>query len=483
VNAPLRRVAIAVFVLFGLLFANLNYVQFVQGDKLRRDPTNQRVQLQEYERQRGSIVVDGQAIAASKETDGRLKYLRTYPAPTLYPHVTGFASPRFGDTGIERSEDEVLSGDDDRLFVRRLTEIVTGRQPKGGNVVLTLDKEIQQAAFQGLQNRNGAIAALDPRTGEILAMVSGPAYDPNQLATHDSEAGKQAWDRLNSDPDKPLLNRALRQTYPPGSTFKVIVSAAALKDGATADTSVPSPLRYTPPQTTRFIQNFAGSSCGGQTVTLLRALTVSCNTAYARLGVELGQEKVTAMAREFGFEDEDLNVPLSAVPSRIGDIPDPPALAQSSIGQRDVRMTPLQGAMIAAAVANDGTLMKPYLVKEVQAPDRKPLDVTRPDEMSQPLTADQAGELQRMMRGVVQGDGGTGRRARISGVDVGGKTGTAEDGDQRQDHSWFIGYAIVDGEAVGAVAVVLENAGTSSSSTAEIAGQVLRAIVQNRGSR
>ena len=480
-NAPLRKVAIAVFILFGLLFANLNYVQFFQGDELRRDPTNQRVQLQEYERQRGSIVVDGQAIATSKETNGRLKYLRTYPAPALYPHVTGFQSPRFGEAGIERSEDAVLSGNDDRLFVRRVSEIITGRRPKGGNVVLTLNRKVQQAAFEALQNRKGAIAALDPQTGEILAMVSGPAYDPNNLASHDPDVEKRAWDQLNANPDKPLLNRALRQTYPPGSTFKVIVSAAALKDGATAETRVPSPLQYTPPQTTKFIQNFRGSGCGGESVTLLRALTVSCNTAYAQLGVELGADKVTSMAREFGFEDEKLSVPLSVVPSRLGDIPDPPSLAQSSIGQRDVRMTPLQGAMIAGAVANNGTLMRPYLVREVQAPDRSPLDTTDPQEMSQPLNAQQAGELQKMMQGVVQR--GTGKQARISGVEVGGKTGTAEDGDQRQDHSWFICYAIVDGEAVGAVAVVLENAGTSSSSTAAIARQVLQSIVENRGPR
>lgn len=477
-NAPLRRVAIAVFVLFGLLFAQLNYVQFVQGDELRRDPTNRRVQLQEYDRQRGSIVVGGEAIASSTETTDRLKYLRTYPARALYPHVTGYKSPIFGETGIEKAEDSVLSGDDDRLFVRRISEIITGRQPKGGNVVLTLDKEVQKAAFDGLNGRNGAVVALDPRTGKILASVSAPSFDPNLLAAHSTKAQQQAWDSLNANPNKPLLNRAFQETYPPGSTFKVIVSAAAIKDGANAQTQVASPLRYTPPQTTKFIQNFDGSSCGGSQVSLLRALTVSCNTAYAKMGVELGADKITDMAKAFGFEDSDLTVPQSVSTSQLGDMPDPPAVAQSSIGQRDVKMTPLQGAMIAAAAANDGTLMRPYLVQQVQAPDRNPLETTSEKKMSEPLTPDQARELRKLMQGVV--DDGTGKRAAIQGVEVGGKTGTAEDGAERQDHSWFIGYAIKDGEPVGAVAVVLENAGTSSASTAAVAGQVLRAIVEKQ---
>ncbi len=479
-NAPLRRVAIAVFVLFGLVFGQLNYVQFVQGDELRRHPDNDRVQLQEYERKRGSIVVEGQAIATSTETDGRLKYLRSYPAGVLYPHITGYKSPLFGESGIEQSEDPVLSGDDDRLFVRRVSGIITGQRPEGGNVVLTIDKQVQTAAFNQLQGRKGAIAALDPKTGQILALVSAPSYDPNQLAVHDNEANQNAWNRLTKNANKPLNNRALGETYPPGSTFKVIVSAAALKDGATADTQVDSPLRYTPPQTTKFIQNFNGNSCGGERVSLLKALTVSCNTSYAKLGVELGSDKVRDMAKDFGFEDDDLSTPLDVASSRLGDMPDPPSVAQSSIGQRDVRMTPLQGAMIAAAVANNGSLMRPYLVKEVQAPDRNPLEVTSEKELSQPLDASQAAELQKMMISVVEN--GTGKKAQLDGLDVGGKTGTAEDGDSRQDHSWFIGFVLKDGEPVGAVAVVLENAGISSSSTADMAGNVLRAIVQNRGS-
>lgn len=477
-NNPLRKVAIALFVLFGLLFINLNYVQYVQGDDLRTDPLNKRVLLYEYSRQRGAIVVDGTAIATSQETDGRLKYVRTYPAGSLYAHVTGYKSPSYGEAGIERSEDSILSGEDDLLFVRRVSDMITGRKAKGGNVVLTLNRKAQQASFDALAGRKGAVVSLDPRTGEILSMVSGPTYDPDPLASHETNKEQHAWRENNDDANKPMLNRTINETYPPGSTFKVIMSSLALQEGLSPDSQVESPRRYTPPQTTKAIQNFNGSSCGGDTVTLEHALTVSCNTSYAKLGNTFGAEKIREEARQFGFEEAGLRCPMAVSKSSLGPIADPPAEAQSSIGQRDVRMTPLQGAMIASAVANNGTLMKPYLVSEIQAPDLSVLKKNNPEEFSEPMTESQAGALQQMMNSVVEN--GTGRKAQISGVQVGGKTGTAEDGDVRQDHEWFIGYAMVDGTPVAAVAVVLENAGTSSSDSAQVAGKVMKAIVDER---
>ncbi|MDQ1646498.1 MAG: penicillin-binding protein [Cryptosporangiaceae bacterium] len=480
-NAPLRRVALAVFVLFGMLFANLNYVQFVKGSELRRNPINKRVQLQEYDRKRGSIAVGSEAIALSDATNDKLKYLRRYPANSLYAHVVGFKSVTYGETGLERSEDPILSGDDDRLFVRRVSGILTGHKTVGGDVVLTLDKGVQEAAQTALVGRKGAIAAIDPRTGAILGLASGPTFDPNPLSSHDYETEKKAYAKLSADPDKPMLNRALRQTYPPGSTFKVIVSSTAVKDGMTASSTVESPDRYTPPQTDKFIENFHGESCGGASITMKLALTVSCNTAFAKLGNKLGADKIRATARDFGFEQNNLQIPLAVSASELGPMDDPPKVAQSSIGQRDVRMTPLQGAMIAAAVANNGTLMRPHLIQEIQAPDRSTLEPEQVGEMSRPLTPEQAAQVQDMMVGVVQS--GTGKKAQINGIVVGGKTGTAEDGDSRADHSWFIGYAIKDGVAVGAVAVVLENAGTSSKSTAGLAGDVLRAIIDKQRPR
>ncbi len=321
-NSPLRRVAIAMFVLFALLFVNLNWVQYVHSDALRKDPRNRRVLLNEYSTQRGSIVVDGEAVASVQKTEGRLQYLRTYPASKLYSAVTGYKSPLYGDSGIEQAEDSVLSGDDDRLFVRQLSDTITGRKRKGGNVVLTISRPTQQAAFDALGGRRGAIVALDPQTGKILALVSGPSYDPNPLASHDDASSEQAWQQLDQDQNKPLLNRALNETYPPGSTFKVIVSAAALKEGYNPASTVDSPMSYTPPQTTRAIQNFAGESCGGDHISLEHALTVSCNTAYAKLGVDLGRDKVMEQAREFGFETKNQECPLKVSPSELGDISD-----------------------------------------------------------------------------------------------------------------------------------------------------------------
>ncbi|NUS74538.1 MAG: penicillin-binding protein 2 [Corynebacteriales bacterium] len=478
-NAPLRRVAIAIFVLFGLLFANLNYVQYIRGDELRNDPRNRRVALSEYSTQRGAIVVDGAAVASVEKTKGPLKYLRTYPAGELYAHTTGYKSPIYGESSVESAEESMLNGTDDRLFVRRVSDMLTGRKAKGANVVLTLEPDVQKAAFDALAGQKGAVVALDPRTGAVLASVSGPTYDPNPLASHDEDVAEKAWRDYNNDPNKPMLNRALNETYPPGSTFKVVMTAAALKEGYTADTQVPSPLQYTPEQTTKHIQNYNGRSCGGSEVSLKQALTVSCNTSYAMLANELGADKVRDQAREFGFEDKELRCPTRVSESKLGPMSDPPALAQSGIGQRDVRMTPLQGAMIASAAANDGELKKPYLVSEIQAPDVSIISKTRVETMSEPMSSSQAKELREMMNSVV--DNGTGTAAQIDGVEVGGKTGTAEDGDARQDHEWFIGYAIVDGTPVAAVAVVLENAGTSSAEAADIAGTVMESIVAQRG--
>lgn len=482
-NAPLRRVAIAVFVLFGLLFANLNYVQVVKGDEYRTDTRNERVRISSYQNARGSIVVEGQPIAQSVATDGRYKYQRKYPQSTLYSHVTGYQSMIYGNTGIEAAEEADLSGQSDKLFVRRITDMLTGRKSQGANVVLTLDKEVQQASADALDGLKGAVISLNPKNGAILSLVSNPTFDPNPFASHSDAPQQEAMKADKANTDQPLLDRALSQTYPPGSTFKVIMSTALIEDnGYKSDSQVAAPDQYTAPQTTKFIQNYAGESCGnGVSVTLLYALEKSCNTVFAKLGVEkVKAEGIKKTAAKFGF-GKSLNVPLSVAASQTGDIPDPPAVAQSSIGQRDDRMTPLQGAMIAAAVANNGELMTPHLIDKVEAADYTTLSTTPAKRFSTPMSSSTAGELQKMMQAVVES--GTGTKAQIDGVTVGGKTGTAEDGDERQDHDWFIGYSIVDGTPVAAVAVVLENAGKSSSSAAKIAGDVMKSIVAQKTNR
>jgi peptidoglycan glycosyltransferase len=481
VNRPVRRVALAMLVLFGLLIANANYVQVFEGDKLRSDPGNTRVLLDEYERQRGTIVVDGQPVAESVPTDDKLKYLRRYPKGSLYAPVTGFYSLIYGATGIEQAENGFLSGSDNRLFTRRLSALLTGRDPRGGNVVLTLNRAAQQAAVTGLGNRAGAVVALDPSTGKILAMASTPSYDPNPISSHDPSSIRAAYNKLAGDDDDPLLNRAINARYPPGSAFKVIVAAAALQNGRNPDTLLDCPTAYTLPGTRTQLRNFGNESCGASRVPMQTALTQSYNTAFAKLGVDLGQSEVRAAAANFGIGTGDpLETPLRVSPSSLGDIPDAAALAQSSIGQRDVALTPLQAAMIASAVSNNGVLMTPYLVDRVEAPDLTVLDTTQPKELSTAVSPQVAGQLTQMMKSVV--DNGTGRRAQIPGVLVAGKTGTAENAPGQAPHAWFIGFAH-NGDKQVAVAVIIEHGGNSGSETtggeaaAPIARDVMRAVV------
>jgi len=476
-NAPLRRVAVAVLVLFGLLLVNANYVQVVQARDLRTDSRNSRVLLSEYERERGSIVVGGEAVAVSTKTDDRLEYLRTYPGGPAYSHVLGYYSLLYGATGMELAQNEVLSGADDRLFVRRLSDLITGRTPKGGNVVLTLNRRAQLAAYEALEGQRGAAVALDPRSGAILAAVSRPSYDANPLAAHDPQQIRETYQKLDADPNSPLLNRALNQTYPPGSTFKVVTAAAALAAGTTPESQIESPDRLDLPQTDATIGNFGGETCGnGKTTTLADALRISCNTTFANLGLDLGPQALGKQARAFGL-GEELEVPLRVANSVFPDELDPPSLAQSAIGQRDVRVTPLQAAMIAAGVANDGVVMKPYLVDSIQGADFSVVDSTDAEELSTAMKAGDARALTEMMKLVVAD--GTGTRAQIPGVEVAGKTGTAQNAPGAPPHAWFIGFAPADNPQV-AVAVVVERGGSlgSEATGGRVAAPIARSVME-----
>jgi peptidoglycan glycosyltransferase len=485
VNAPLRRVAISVLVLFTLLIINVNYIQVVRADKLRKDHGNTRVLAEEYDRQRGAIVVDGNPIALSTRTDDRLTYLRQYPQGPIYAPVTGDYSLVYGTTGLEDAENDVLAGSDPRLFARRLADLFTGRDPSGGDVVLSLDPKVQQTAMQALDGVTGAVVALDPSTGAVLGLASSPTYDPNRLSSHDPAAIRDYAGQLAaSDPD-PRDNQAISERYSPGSVFKVIVSAAALADGYKPDTPVPAPDLLTLPGTKTTLENYNGESCnGGADQRLIDALTISCNTAFAQLGIHLGEDKIRSMAEGFGLDGKRRQIPLPVAGSTIGSIDNDAQLGVSSIGQQDVQITPLQGAMIAAAVANDGKLMRPYLVDQVRAPDLTVIDQTDPETMSEPVSGRIAGELQKMMISVVEH--GTGRKARIDGATVGGKTGTAEVGDGVNPHTWFIGFAHQGNRQI-AIAVFIKNGGKSGTEatggdiSAPIAKQVMEAYLGEQG--
>jgi penicillin-binding protein A len=479
VNAPLRRVAISVLVLFTLLIINVNYIQVVRSDELRTNSSNTRVLAAEYDRERGAIIVDGEPVALSVPTDGRLRYLRNYPEGALYAAVTGYHSIIYNNAGIERAENDILSGQDPRLAFRRLADMFTGRDPAGGDVVLTLDPAVQAAAMAGLEGVTGAVVALDPSTGAVLGMASSPSYDPTLLSSHDPEAIREFAAELDAaDPD-PRINQATREIYPPGSVFKVIVSAAALEEGYTPETVIPAPDLLTLPNSTRTLENFGGSSCSSsEEQPLIDALTISCNTAFAQLGIELGEDKIRETAEAFGIDDEKRSIPLPVVGSTVGEIEDDAALGQTSIGQRDVRVTTLQAAMIAAAVANDGSLMTPYLVDQLRAPDLSVIDETTPEELSRAVSEEIAGQLTEMMLSVVEN--GSGRSAQIDGVKVAGKTGTAETPDA-PDHNWFIGFAPADDPTIAVAVFVKNGGGTGGDVSAPIARDVIQAYLDGQG--
>jgi penicillin-binding protein A len=498
-NAPLRKAGVVILVLFGLLFANLNWVQAYKADDYRNSDHNGRVQVAEYKRARGVIEADGEPLAESKATDGALKYLRVYPDKQSYAPVIGYKPVTGAATGIERSEDEFLAGTSDKLFADRLSDMFTGDSSSGGNVVLTLNTKAQDTAWKELTGnergvKKGSAVAIDPRTGAIQALVSMPSFDPNPLASHDPKVVSAAYKDLNADKDQPLLNRALSATYPPGSTFKTIISAAALSAGYTEETQIPAGKTYTAPGTSTPIRNAEEETCPGSEITLKEALTESCNTGYAQLGVKLGADKVKKMAQAFGFEQADLTLgdleggglPVAAshtgaIQNKDGTV-DQAALAQSSIGQANVQMTSLQGALIAATVANGGKQMRPYMVQKLLASDRSQIYSANPKVLRTPIDSRVSGELKDMMESVVTS--GTGQRAKISGMDVGGKTGTADNAVGKPPHGWFIGFAFdKSGQPVSAVCVMLENVpgGHASAIAAEIAGRIMKSAAGRGG--
>ncbi|MDI6099029.1 penicillin-binding transpeptidase domain-containing protein [Actinoplanes sp. NEAU-A12] len=497
-NAPLRRSGVVILVLFGMLFANLNWIQAYKADEYRTDPRNNRVQVAEYERPRGKIEAGTETLASNTETDGELKYQRIYPKKEIYAPVLGYKPVVGAEVGIEAAENDILSGSSDKLFADRLSDMFTGNNTGGGNIIMSLNPAAQEVAWKQMTKNErgvtkGAAVAIDPTTGAVQALVSMPSYDPNPLASHDGKVATDAYKKLIADKDQPLLNRGVANTLPPGSVMKVIISAAALQAGYNLDTSIPAGSVYQEGGAT--IRNSEDEVCPGNQITLKDALTTSCNTGFSKLGVKLGRDVVMNTAKAFGFEDESLRVGdleatdrgLAVAASRTGAIAnedgsvDKSALAQSSLGQRDVRMTPLLGAMIAASVANDGKQMRPYLVQQQLDSDRRTIYTAKPKVLREPIDAAVAGNLRDMMVSVVQS--GTGKNAKISGFKVGGKTGTAQNAEGADPHGWFIGFAYDEnGKAVSAVCVMLENVpgGHASAEAARIAGLIMKAAA-NRG--
>ena len=482
-NKPLRRVALAMMAMVVLLMGNATYVQVIKADELKEDARNKRTLYEEYSRERGQIIAGGQSLANSVATGDNLKYLRTYPNGPVFSPVTGFYSFVYGSNGVERAEDKILNGTDDSLAFGRLSDMITGKQPRGGNVELTINPAMQQVAYDQLTSKGyqGSVVALDPSTGAILAMVNSPSYDPNKVATHVRNDAAKAWQQMENAPGSPMENRSVGTLYPPGSTFKLITATAALESGYDLNSKVQDAASITLPGTHTQLPNYANKQCAGDT--LIEALGHSCNTAFAEIAGKVGPDKMREVAARYGF-GKDLQIPMSVAKSDLGPMSDAPALYQSGIGQRDVRVTPMQNAMVAAAIANHGKLMKPQLIKATRAPDMSELDTLQPEEMSQATSPEIADKIRTMMLKSEQYTKGSGK---ISGVDIASKTGTAQHGDALDHpHGWYVAFAPAENPKI-AVAVVVENGGdegaeaTGGSIAAPIGREVIRAGLQGGG--
>ncbi len=481
-DRQIKLLALAMAVLFAILFAQLNYIQVFAAGRLSNNPANFRLLIQEYKVDRGQILArDARTVLAkSIPTQGRLKFLRQYPDGPLYSDITGYYSLVYGRSDLESAENDYLAARATELLPSTIEDEILDRPKRGAFVVTTIDPHLQHVASTALNGRAGAVAALDPRTGEVLALVSNPSYDPDELSSHDTSQIRAAWKRLNADPAKPLLSNANEQIYPPGSTFKLIDTAAALEHGYTPQSRFPNPPVLKLPQTTHLFHNFADSHCpGGSTITLADALTVSCDITFAELGLKLGAETLGNQARKFGFSThvpfelpfaEGQFPPASFFPTRL------PLLAFSAVGQADVAANPLQMALVASAIENGGTEMQPQIVKEIRAPGGGVIHSLHPRVFGQPISSPTAAAMTAMMVNVVQS--GTGTPAQIPGVQVAAKTGTAQT-TSGLPHVWFVAFAPAENPRIAVAVLLLNGGGAGSGATGgTVAGPVAKTIME-----
>ncbi|WP_424211798.1 penicillin-binding transpeptidase domain-containing protein [Streptomyces sp. BI20] len=480
----IRRCALGCLALLLTLWVGAARAQVWTSPAAAANPADKRPAIARWAHPRGPILVDDRPVTGSRDSRQLLRWERAYPEGPLYAPVTGHASQTYGTSLLESAEDRILSGTDPDLTAIPFWYEFTRSRPDPGRVVTTVRDALQRAAYAGLAGRRGAVAALDPATGRILALVSSPSYDPALLSGTGPEV-RAAWTRLNADPTRPMLNRALRETYPPGSTFKIVTAAAALDSGAVTDPDAPTdtPDPYRLPGTDTLLPNAVGVGGGCEDASMAEAIRLSCNTVLARIGVDVGLEAMVSAAERFGFNDTALEVPARVSPSNFDTDMSRDQLALSAIGQFNTKATPLQMAMVAAAVANDGELMRPHLIERVTKADGTPVRRTEPRRLTRAMTPETARTLRDLMVRVVED--GTGRNAAVPGVTVGGKTGTAQHGvgNAGTPYAWFIAWAQAPHEPRPgiAVAVVVEDAAANrgdisgNGAAAPIARAVLEA--------
>ena len=491
-QAQIRRVGVGLLIGFIAIFIQLNYVQIFAAEKIANNRANVRALLAQYSIKRGDILTaDLKQIAVSKPTGGKLKYVRSYPGGSLYGHLTGFYSLVYGNSGIEESYNDQLLGESSVISMQDIEDRFLGSGERGDDVRLTIDSRLQEYARAVLGNQQGAIVALDPRNGEVRAMYGNPSYDPTPLASHDSKTARRYWRSLDpASPDSPMVAKATARGFPPGSTFKAVTTAAALDSGRyTRNSRFPDPVAIPPcstsggaepclPQTNQSITNFTRTSCvGGGTIDLFTALTISCDTTFAIIGLEIPNQ-LYATAQDFGF-NQSLPFDIPVATSRFPKVPPSakPFWAYLGIGQYNIVASPLQMALVAATVANDGVVPRPRLVQAVLDPAGGVVQRMTPETLGRAVSSQNAAELTAMMVSVVRS--GTGTAAQIPGVEVAGKTGTAQGAEGALPTLWFIAFAPADNPKI-AVAVVVEEGGGLGAEAAGglIAAPMARQIIQ-----
>lgn len=479
----LRRVGSVLVALFIALFVSSTIIQVVAAPQLNADSRNRRAVLASYDTQRGAILVNGEAIAQSKPIDSQYKFQRVYSNGPLYSAVTGYYSYTQGASGLESAENSELSGSSDSQFFRQFERLFTGESAKGNSIDTTINPKAQKAAWDALGNKKGAVIAIEPKTGKILAMVSKPTVDPNDYTGTDSAAVKKALDAANADTTHPLINRTINGALnPPGSTFKLVTTATALETGKyTPDNPlIPNPGQYTLPGTSTIITNAGEGQCGGAAdVSMADALRLSCNIPFAQIGVSLGNKAIKDQAEKFGF-NKSIKVPMSSQPAVYPTTENDAQTAMTAFGQFEDRANPLQMAMVACTVANGGKLMQPTLVNQVLDPNLKPVSSFTPEVFSTPISSNTASTMTQMMQNNV--DNGVASNARMDGVEVAGKTGTAQNGARDPYTLWFTGFAPANDPKV-AVAVVIQDgggqgqSGTGNTLAAPVAQKVMEAVL------
>jgi penicillin-binding protein A len=498
VNRALKRLSLAVLVMFLLLLVNINYLQGFEANSLADDPGNLRTVDSQYQNQRGEIVTsDGVVVAESKASPkgDSIPWQRYYPVPYVYAPVTGFDS-LYSQSGIEQYENSELNGNSSNLDIRNFIDLLTGKKQEGATVTVTINSAAQEAAYQGLETtlagtgRIGGVVALDPSTGAILAMASYPSYDPNLLAVQDGTTLNTNDKKLQLQTGNPLRNHAINDVFPPGSTFKIVTSSAYFNanPGSSVNTPVYSPTTLTLPQTVDTLINDDNEVCGdgsGQ-VPLIDAFAQSCDTTFGKIGLNLGGSALNQAAEAFGFNNQNLNIPMPVSPSGYTIAPSgSPLVAYSAIGQYNDVVSPLQEAMLAAAIANGGQLMTPYLVKSVTASDLSTITTTAPTVLSQAVTPAIASNVGKMMEAVVQQPNGTGydfNQSVEGGIIIAGKTGTAQNGVSNGNtaDAVFTCFAPYGNPKI-AVGVIIQGGGYGATAAAPIAVQVIKAYLKTLG--